>query len=251
MKKFTAQSIHLPIAPVWLGMRLLGVALLLTLISLLGVYARLYTDYMNLHRYVHHLIDKTNMDAELSIPMFYTVLLLLAASFLSWFVSRDKASVHPLNRQWAVLGAIFLLLAMDEATGFHELMNASTLQGYAPESNFLHWTWVIPGALFALTVLAFYIPFLRTLPQRTAGFILLAGALYVGGAIGVEMVGANFFTVDGEQSLSYKLTTHLEEFLEMAGLIMFIYAASDYIKTNWKIVIQQKHTAHLSVEGEG
>lgn len=242
MKLFAtpSQRIYIPISPVWLAKRLLGFALLLIVFSLIGVYARLYTDYDGLHRYVHHAVDKTNVDAELSIPAFFGTLLLLGSGILCWLISRDRTAANLHTKRWTALSLIFLLLAMDEATSFHEFLNVQTLRTYVPSSKFLLWTWVIPGALFVLIVFVLYVPFLWSLPRQTAGLMLLAGAVFVGGALGVEVIGSAFHTVNGGHSLSYRLTAHLEELLEMTGLIIFIYALSDYLTANWSIVIQHR-----------
>lgn len=214
-------------------------ALLIITISLFGTYVQLFIDSTNVHRYIHHIIDKTNIDTELSVPAFYAVLLLLISSSLCWFIAHNQPVSHPHRRHWFGLALIFLLLALDECVGFHEYLNVSTLKVYAPSSKFLRWTWVIPGALFSLSVGLMYIQFLRSLPRNTGGLIFIAGATYIAGALGVEMLGAAFYTTHGQLSLSYKLTTHVEELLEMTGLILFIYSLLNYIKLRWRITIDQ------------
>ncbi len=136
-----------------------------------------------------------------------------------------------------MLAFIFLLLSMEEAASFHDLLNISTLKTYLPTNRFLRWTWVIPGGLLALTVFMLYIPFLRALPRRTAGLILLAGVLFVGGAVGFEMIESAIFTVKGGFNLSFILTAHAEELLEMVGVILFIYALLDYIEPRWLVSV--------------
>ncbi len=170
--------------------------------------------------------------------MFYTGLLLLASSVLLLIISTMKESTRFLRRRWSILSIIFLGLALDEGTSFHEFLNVNTLQAYAPTSKCLRWTWVIPYGVFTSMVFIWHVPFLRSLPRRTAG-LLLAGALYVGGAMGVELIGSAFYTVQGSQSLGYGMTTHVKEFLEMIGLIMFIYGLLDYLMSiRWVITLQ-------------
>jgi hypothetical protein len=53
---------------------------------------------------------------------------------------------------------------------------------------------------------------------------LLAAAVYLGGALGVEMAGAAHAFRHGTENLGYSLWTTLEEALEMAGVAVFIYA---------------------------
>ncbi|GAB2522799.1 hypothetical protein GCM10027085_11320 [Spirosoma aerophilum] len=70
--------------------------------------------------------------------------------------------------------------------------------------------------------------------------MIVSGAIYVVGAIGVEMMGAGFYTLEGQMSIEYKLSTHLEEMMEMTGLIVFIYALTEYIQNHWNIAVQRK-----------
>ena len=69
-----------------------------------------------------------------------------------------------------------------------------------------------------------YIPFLWQYRWRAAGLFLLAGAIYVGGAVGVE-----HWTGSDVNSLHYNMWTTLEEGMEMAGVIVFIYALLDFM----------------------
>ena len=215
--------------PLRLARTLTGIALLLVGFSLLGLFARFYTDYDHLHRYARHFVEKTNLDGEVNLPAFFAAVLLLSASALLGVIGRAKKD-HPQRTRWNLLALIFLLLAADEVTRLHELLNATTLREYAPTTKYLHYTWVVPGIGFAAAVFVFYVPFLRALPRRTAGLMLLAGGLYVGGAVGVEMLGAGYLVEEGEHTVGYNLLVHVEETLEMSGLITFVYTLLDFLR---------------------
>ena len=60
---------------------------------------------------------------------------------------------------------------------------------------------------------------------------IIAGCLYVSGALGMEMVGGNYRDMVGEVDLNYGLITSFEETLEMAGIILFIYGLLDYLRS--------------------
>ena len=53
-----------------------------------------------------------------------------------------------------------------------------------------------------------------------AAAFLLAGCIYVGGAVGVELIGAPM----EEDAMPYNLTTVVEEGMELAGVILFLAA---------------------------
>lgn len=234
------ESVSLSVSPIKVAKILFIIALFVTSASLLGAYIQLYMNYDDMHRYVHHLVEKMNVDAELSVPAFFAVVLLLIASGLSWFVGHNQPSHDSFANRWAFLAFVFLFLAMDECIGFHEYLNGSTFKAYQSMSKYLRWTWVIPYTVVTITFFVLYVPFLRSLPVRVAGMMVMAGAIYVAGAVGVEMLGAGFYTIEGKNSLSYKLTTHLEEMMEMTGLILFIYSQTDYIRERWLIAIEHK-----------
>ena len=62
---------------------------------------------------------------------------------------------------------------------------------------------------------------------------LLAGAIYGGGAVGVE-----HFTDSEVNSLHYNMWTALEEGMEMLGVIVFIYALLDYLRGSPERVVR-------------
>jgi hypothetical protein len=237
---YPPKALLLSISPSKVARVLLLITLLLTGLSLLGAFTQLSLNYKGMHRYVHHLVEKFNVDTELSVPAFYNVLLLLIASCLSWFIGRNQTFADALPNRWSLLAFVFFLLAMDEGIGIHEYFNGSTLKNFRSVSKYLYWTWVIPYALFSLTFFVLYVPFLWSLPARIGRLLVAAGAIYVGGAIGVEMLGAGFYTDDGKRSIGYLLMTHLEEMMEMTGLVVFIYALTVYIRERWSIAIQHR-----------
>ena len=59
---------------------------------------------------------------------------------------------------------------------------------------------------------------------------LLAGGLYIGGALGMEMIGGYYTDFYGKNNLTYALITCLEEVLEMTGIVVFIHGLLDYMR---------------------
>lgn len=54
-------------------------------------------------------------------------------------------------------------------------------------------------------------------------------AIYVGGAIGVELLTGWLFIKDNEQfGLGYHLAAAAEEAMEIGGIVLFIHAVTDY-----------------------
>jgi hypothetical protein len=146
-------------------------------------------------------------------------------------------------------------LSLDEVASIHEaigqqsehLLHSAT--GFTP-SGAISFFWVVPGAAFTLIVVLAYLRFLAQLPQTTRRLFLFAGALFVLGALGIEMLSAQVLSssegivnwvvssgsmVDRESAsaiprLIVGLQTSIEEMFEMLGLTVFVYALLAYIR---------------------
>jgi hypothetical protein len=195
---------------------------------------------------------------ERSIPTWFESILFLLCSILLVVVAvakkqrNDSYSLH-----WGVLSIILLLLSLDEVASIHEaigqqserLLNYTT--GITP-GGAISFFWVVPGAVFVFIVLLAYLRFLANLPQTTRRLFLFAGALFVLGALGIEMLTAQVVSSSGgianwiESSsggivdrgsasaiptILKGLQTSVEEMFEMLGLTAFVYALLAYISS--------------------
>jgi len=115
-----------------------------------------------------------------------------------------------------------LYIAIDEVFQFHEFAGT-----FIKGSGVLFFTWVIPAAIIVLVVGVSFIPFLRALPSKTRFWFLLSGALYVGGAVGMELPLGWWTETHGTQNLGYALIDAVEEGLEMIGVNLFLLALLD------------------------
>ena len=92
----------------------------------------------------------------------------------------------------------------------------------------MYFGWVVAAAPFVVAVALGCMPLLRRLPRTIARRMVFAGAVFVLGAFGMELVGASLF--DGSAgNAPYHLAVALEEIGEMAGLVLFILALYDLI----------------------
>ena len=169
-----------------------------------------------------HWLDSLNMDRELNLPtLFSSVLLLMAALFMR----RLGQSSNPATaRDWRLLSKIFIFLALDEALQIHEILIIPGLRHQVHPA--LASTWVVPYAALALILLWRFRRFLGSIPSATASRLMRSGAVYIGGAIGMEMIGS--FAVRSSlirlHSPWYGAITGLEEALELLGIILLINA---------------------------
>jgi hypothetical protein len=74
------------------------------------------------------------------------------------------------------------------------------------------------------------LPFLAALPAPTRGLFIVAGAVYVGGAVGMELVeGYVVEDYHGTENLAFIVASTVEEGLEMVGIVIFIRALMGYL----------------------
>ena len=96
--------------------------------------------------------------------------------------------------------------------------------------------WTIPAAVGVVLFALVYLKFLFRLPVATRWLFVLAGVVYVGGALGMEMIEGQFVFLFGQASMAHALMVAFEEFLEMSGVVLFIYALLSYFRTQYGVV---------------
>ncbi|MEA5450050.1 hypothetical protein VB780_15825 [Leptolyngbya sp. CCNP1308] len=169
-----------------------------------------------------------SLDEELNIPAWYSSFMLLSASLLLAVITSIKKTDKYFS-YWKSLSLIFLFLSLDEAFSFHEILIIPALrEAFNLLPIFFH-TWVIFG-IPAVVFFGFkYLRFFLDLPRQTRYLFLLATALYLGGALGMEMVSGLLRVYFGQFGVSTTIAIVIEELLEMAGTATFIYALLIYL----------------------
>ena len=94
------------------------------------------------------------------------------------------------HRYWIGLGLIFLFLATDEAAHIHEHFGSDFLWGNYNSSGYLAWPWVIAYGSLVTIFVTRYFSFWWRLPHSFRKSFFIAGCLYVGSALGFEMLEA-------------------------------------------------------------
>ncbi|MGH2412354.1 MAG: hypothetical protein ACRDEA_01385 [Microcystaceae cyanobacterium] len=171
-----------------------------------------------------------NLDREMNFPTWYSTLMLAFCAILLRLIANGKKEQRDrYSRYWNILSLIFWFLALDEVASIHELLIIPSVAKDLHLPWFLHSIWVIPGAIFVVIFLQKYWKFTMHLPKRSRFHFILAAALYIGGALMMEMVGSEIAELEGQQHLTYALLASLEEVMEMMGVIVFIYGLLFYI----------------------
>jgi hypothetical protein len=159
-------------------------------------------------------VEIFSLSYEQNVPTWFaTVLLFSCAAALASIASH--AQKH--RAAWWILSAIFLYMSLDEAIELHE-----HLGGLIVADGLLFFSWVIPAAIAVVVIGAAFVPFLLALPSASRTRFIVAGAIYVGGALVMELPLGAWTSEHGDDNLTYGVIDWIEESLELAGASFFL-----------------------------
>lgn len=169
---------------------------------------------------LYNLTPLFSVDVEKNIPTFYSSSLFLAAAFLCYITSRKRSDLKHLNASRAHLryvSLILLILSFDEYASYHE---------HLPEFLHLGTNWPTPALAIASAVIFPLFPFFLALPLQIKKLTALAATIYITGAAFVESIGIGIMRIDQNYTYNaaYIILSTIEEFFEMIGIVLFIYA---------------------------
>ncbi len=216
-------SYHLAISPKTIVKYLTLGVIILTLISIPIQIGKYVFDYRQ------EWTRMFNLDREMNLPTWYTALMLVFCALLLRIIAQGKKtkgeSYFP---QWNFLSILFVFLALDEVLQIHELFIIHDLSRMLP--GIFYSVWVIPYGIALIIFTQKYWKFTLNLSKQTRFHFIFAAILYIGGGLGMEMVGGYWTDLEGQQNLVYALMATLEEVMEMMGIIVFIYGLLTYLK---------------------
>lgn len=186
------------------------------------------------HDHVFGFVPKFDLDGEINVPTWFSsTLLLLAGLLLLYIGAASRRDRDRWARHWTFLAWVFLLLSVDETSGLHGLLSGP-LRTALHLSGALYHAWVLPVGVALVMLGLAYLRFLSSLPEPTRRLVMVAGVVYVGGAIGFELPEGMYRTAVGANvTIAYGFLTVLEETFEMAGMVLFIYALLRFIERRW------------------
>jgi hypothetical protein len=172
------------------------------------------------------LVCLLSLSDEQNLPTWYSSMLLFACgASLLFTAAAVRRARGPFLRRWQLLGVLFIYLSLDEAVQLHERLN-----GLLPLHGAFHFSWIIPVAILLVPLGVAYLGFLAHLPAPIRWRFVIAGVVYVTGALAMEVPLGIWAERHGEDNLGYVLIDWVEETLEMSGAGMFLVAiARHYI----------------------
>lgn len=199
---------------------LLGTALLLTLINIVVLYFGFHSE----RRMVEMLANIYDFDYEGTVPAFFSaVVLLFNAIVLAINYRKSRFNSDGNSFYWGSLSLIFGFLAIDEASRIHENFS-DVFELFMDSGGLLYFLWVIPYGIATFLLGLFYLRFLWRLPSATRRRFIVAGIIFLTGAIAFDMLGGLEAETYGFNNVIYCALYTIEEFLEMLGSILFLSA---------------------------
>jgi hypothetical protein len=174
------------------------------------------------------LVDYFSLTEEKNFPTWWSSFLLATCSIVLGTIAATK-SRRPgdYKAHWIGLTAIFCYLSIDEFVEIHEWLSA--LPGLGKLHGFLYYGWVLPAVFVVAAFALSYLRFLFHLPMSTRVKVALAGVLYVGGALGLELILGVWTERHGEFNFAWAMIGVVEESMEIIGSSLFLYALLEYL----------------------
>ncbi len=205
--------------------------LLFLAILFTGNLAGIVLTYQFNHDYVYGLVPLFSFDQEMNVPTIYSALAILFAASLLFYIGKKSKSSQQAYISWFSLSAIFVFLALDETFVIHENLIVPVRE-HLNTSGLFFYAWVIPYGMAVILFVGIFSKFLLNLPRESLVLFITAGAIFVTGAIGFELLGGKHAEIHGRSNVEYTVYYTIEESLEMMGIALFNFSLLKHIKTH-------------------
>lgn len=220
----TEELKNISVNPYKAALSIASVALALIIISTIGQVAKYFFG-------IH--LPATNLfylDNEFNIPAIFSGLILLLSALILTFIFYLEKKL-PNAKYWLILACGFYFMSLDEVISIHERLNE-------PVSTLIHdfggvftFAWVLPYLIIAIFMALFFFKFMLSLPNKSRINFIIAGSVYLLGAIGLEMIGGDYYGAHvTKETIAYATFVTIEESLEMFGISFFIFSLLQYIQ---------------------
>ena len=183
------------------------------------------------HTSSFYIIEYFRLAADTNFPTFFSSAQLLLCAVILAVISNIKKNQGAVDFwYWLGLSLIMLFLSIDESIMIHELI-AEKLRETLNTTGVFYFAWIIPYSIFVIVVGLAYIPFLLKLPAKVKKLMVLSGAIFVAGALGLEAIESYYFSATGgKRDFMQAIFTTTEEIMEMGGITIFLYSLLHYIE---------------------
>jgi hypothetical protein len=211
-------TLHLSVLSAYRVLKVIVFILVLAHIIQITAYHLGHIDYV---RFI-------DLDIENNLPSFYSSMAIELCAVLLFIIYLSKKQQLSGSWQWLMLAIIFAFLGFDETAQIHEEAGDFVTQ-MVNASGILYFPWVLPYGIAVGILGLTFLPWLLRLPRDTQMRFIIAGTVFITGAIIIEMISARYADIYDVSDWRYSITYTIEETLEMAGIVFFIRALLLYI----------------------
>jgi hypothetical protein len=202
---------------------LLIVAATLTVISFSLAAIRITTG----HNVMRGFIRLLDLNHEANIPAWYSSILLLAGACVAGLVGAATRGAH--GQGWKGIALVMAAFSLDEIAGIHERL-VLPAEHIGPFGSIRNVTWVLVGVVVVGALVALFLRTVLESPPRIRRAVLVAGAIYAGGALGMESLGGLWALSHGHVNWMHAVLEMLEESAELLGATLFLDAGLRYLE---------------------
>jgi hypothetical protein len=233
LRTVSSANLTMTLSPWRVAQAMTAVAVLLTLLSLSAHWLQYVAGRDHFVEYSHFV----NLGDEKNLPTWYSSMILMASSFLLAYIGQKRRRQLDQNwRSWINMAVIFAFLSLDEIVTIHDKIIETPLIEWLHPTGFWAFPWVIVGWIGVSTFGLAFRRFLGNLPADTRLLFITAGAVFVTGALVLEMVSAYLMDFYVHEIIIRGLVATIQEFMEMFGIVIFIYALLVYIGSHLHVI---------------
>ena len=162
------------------------------------------------------LVQHLSLSYEGNVPTWFATVLLFSSALAAARIAQHAVGFR---RHWWGVAAVFAYASLDEAAELHEHMG-----GWFSFRGALYFDWVIPATVLLVALVIIFWPFVRALEPRTRLRLIIAGAIYISGAVVMELPLGWWTDRAGPDTLGYALIDWVEETMELVGAVLALLA---------------------------
>lgn len=211
---------------------LFGILIVLVILNCAGIAFGYFTG----HHSVYGIIGLVYFDSQGGLPFYFSSICLLLTSSLLIIIYREHKQNNLFDKNyWLVLSIGFLIMSIDEYVGIHRILS-KVIREFFPVGQLFYFAWVIPGIILCLILCLYFLNFYLRLPRRFKVSFGISAVLFVGGAIGIEILDGFFVPAENDANLIYSILVTLEQTMEWGAVLMFLYSLTEYMKSYLKTI---------------
>lgn len=193
-------------------------------LALLDIPAEIWLLRSPKNQLIQQLATSINLTLEYNVPTFIQSTILLSIGMLALTLARQSST--PESKSWYLLGGLFVLMSADETACVHERLVAP-IRALTGASGFFYYAWVIPAIVLVGVVALPLAQHFKRLENPFGRRFSLASAVYLGGALVMEMLTSPLAEAGQHVTLRFLFLSTIEELLEFIGSLLFLNAMLD------------------------